>query len=161
MDPNESKQLDENGSQFIPIHTNGSQWIPRNLDGSKLIRMDPNWTKWIPINPHYAELFVILFFPGARCDPMENDNNCCTLKNKCLVGQGDCDRDDQCAESLVCGSNNCRRWSPDAIGNFDCCEDPGIVFLESDWGSRSRFEIFCKILKTVLWEASHCVTKVH
>ena len=53
------------------------------------------------------------------------DWNCCTSSNQCNVGGGDCDSDSECAGSLTCGSNNCRRdhsssgsnWS----GSADCC----------------------------------------
>ena len=42
-----------------------------------------------------------------------------------MLGRGDCDTDEQCAGSLVCGSNNCKdefsvpgtKWDPEA----DCC----------------------------------------
>ena len=51
--------------------------------------------------------------------------SCCTEDEPCLLGRGDCDTDDQCDGSLICGSNNCKdefsvpgtKWDPQA----DCC----------------------------------------
>jgi len=48
---------------------------------------------------------------------------CCTAKNKCSIGEGDCDHDDDCASGLVCGHNNCRSefgWI-NGYGEEDCC----------------------------------------
>jgi len=44
----------------------------------------------------------------------------CTTSNKCGVGEGDCDSDNQCADGLFCGEDNCNN---DALPNdYDCCE---------------------------------------
>ena len=34
---------------------------------------------------------------------------CCRKNGPCDVGQGDCNRDSECADGLQCGDNNCRR----------------------------------------------------
>jgi len=45
--------------------------------------------------------------------------SCCTTQYLCLEGEGDCDSDDDCYGSLLCGTNNC-----DSVfaGTHDCCE---------------------------------------
>jgi hypothetical protein len=46
---------------------------------------------------------------------------------RCSEGQGDCDRDNDCASGLTCGNNNCRNFHPNAASHTDCCYDkPGI-----------------------------------
>ena len=50
----------------------------------------------------------------------------CTSANPCGVDQGDCNSNDECQESLVCGSNNC----PDSLGfdpETDCCTNNVVV----------------------------------
>ena len=51
------------------------------------------------------------------------DWSCCTSANKCNVGEGDCDRDSDCASGLICGTDKC---SPGVTGSnwhrfADCC----------------------------------------
>ena len=64
------------------------------------------------------------------------DNDCCSDLQPCGLGQGDCDTDSQCADSLVCGSDNChhsRLLSFDLTD--DCCEasdDMSIGLLVED-----------------------------
>jgi len=43
----------------------------------------------------------------------------------CNEGQGDCDSDDECAGSLVCGEDNCRKYNPLAEKTADCCTKAG------------------------------------
>ena len=52
-----------------------------------------------------------------NCDPANNDNKCCHHV-KCGLGEGDCDRDTDCAANLVCGRDNCRAGDR----SMDCCE---------------------------------------
>jgi len=40
---------------------------------------------------------------------------------KCQEGQGDCDRDSQCAGALVCGRGNCQIFHPNAHPHSNCC----------------------------------------
>ena len=52
-----------------------------------------------------------------RCN---GGDSCCAEDNLCDVGEGDCDRDSDCLEGLICGKDNC-------VGNTfdttdDCCE---------------------------------------
>ena len=47
---------------------------------------------------------------------------CCSVENPCKEGQGDCDDDDECLGSLVCGSNNC---GEKFFISHDCCERKG------------------------------------
>lgn len=43
------------------------------------------------------------------------NDGCCTPATPCVVNDGDCDSNDECAGDLVCGNNNC------AWGWDDCC----------------------------------------
>ena len=59
--------------------------------------------------------------------------NCCKSypsSKRCSKGEGDCDNDDECAGSLVCGSNNCAGSGFWGNGGFthqdDCCTEPGV-----------------------------------
>ena len=46
---------------------------------------------------------------------------CCTKEHKCGIGEGDCDKDEECEGNLICGKNNCKsHFSYDA----DCCYEP-------------------------------------
>ena len=45
----------------------------------------------------------------------------CTISDKCGHGEGDCDNDGECRYPLMCGSNNCREFSPTALDWEDCC----------------------------------------
>ena len=49
----------------------------------------------------------------------EGGDDCCNRTNKCGVGEGDCDSDDDCKGNLVCGADNCRGSTFDP--NDDCC----------------------------------------
>lgn len=53
---------------------------------------------------------------------------CCRKNGPCDVGQGDCNRDSECADGLQCGNNNCRRdfsTSETRWGRrHDCCFSP-------------------------------------
>jgi len=55
-----------------------------------------------------------------------SDWSFCT-RNVCTRGQGDCDTDSECSGSLVCGSDNCKDFNPNAESEADCCI--GIVFI--------------------------------
>ena len=59
-------------------------------------------------------------------------DSCCNEANKCDVGEGDCDFDEECLEGLKCGTNNCLSdfgWEEDWFSgwdqNDDCCYKPG------------------------------------
>ena len=60
-------------------------------------------------------------------------NNCCTRRNKCGEGEGDCDGDKQCKKHLECGNNNCLDLPGDRTSfdkTDDCCVPKGIkVFV--------------------------------
>ena len=51
------------------------------------------------------------------------DQECCSVEQPCGLGQGDCDKDDECSGDLVCGRDNCgvEYKSPTA----DCCQFRG------------------------------------
>jgi len=45
------------------------------------------------------------------CDGTDRGNikRCCRNNGPCLEGEGDCNRDSECADGLRCGNNNCKR----------------------------------------------------
>jgi len=57
----------------------------------------------------------------ARCRGI--DNGCCTASNPCEEADGDCDTDEQCVGSLVCGTDNCG-GKPPFDSTDDCCMKP-------------------------------------
>ena len=64
---------------------------------------------------------------ALRCKGTED--GCCTEANPCQEGEGDCDGNNQCAGSLVCGENMCPKRSP-FDDTDDCCVKPdGKLFL--------------------------------
>ena len=49
---------------------------------------------------------------GTGCDGTDwfNIRKCCRYNGRrCAVGEGDCNKDSECADGLTCGSNNCKR----------------------------------------------------
>ena len=40
---------------------------------------------------------------------------------RCGEGEGDCEDDDECEEGLVCGEDNCKKFSDDFHEEDDCC----------------------------------------
>jgi len=73
---------------------------------------------------------------GADCcfEPVCNGHslafNCCGPDKKCAEGFGDCDADEDCADGLVCGFNNCGDFVGNTVDGVspsaeaDCCK-PG------------------------------------
>ena len=59
---------------------------------------------------------------GHRCNGAIDD--CCSKATPCDLGDGDCDEDNQCLGSLVCGSSNCDSSRVAYGGADDCCENP-------------------------------------
>jgi len=49
----------------------------------------------------------------------------CSNNNPCTLGQGDCDSDDECLGTLVCGTNNCKDFHETAANHTDCCTGTG------------------------------------
>ena len=67
-----------------------------------------------------------------RCHPRQDptwqadgNDDCCSngIEGFCGEGEGDCDRDSECAGSLVCGNSNCP-WRVPAGDEDDCCMMP-------------------------------------
>ena len=48
-------------------------------------------------------------------------DSCCTPNNRCYIGHGDCDSDNDCKGSLTCGVDNC--YGPLFDETDDCCTD--------------------------------------
>jgi len=52
-------------------------------------------------------------------------DSCCTSSNPCGEGEGDCDKNHDCKENLLCGKDNCKRSKyPTFSRKDDCCYDP-------------------------------------
>merc|ERR1739842_182280 len=93
----------------------GSQMSPVSAD-----MLDPS----IPLEPQ----------PGQRCSGRNfQGRRCCTPENPCDEGEGDCDGPGDggqhdghagCKGSLVCGSNNCKKFGAYFHEKDDCCEKP-------------------------------------
>merc|ERR1712106_63632 len=64
-----------------------------------------------------------------------SDWNFCSVCAPCSLGQGDCDSDAECANSLICGPDNCRDFHPNAESSADCCILPAGngTGTSSDW----------------------------
>jgi len=62
--------------------------------------------------------------PTAKGIGGPDDWNFCKGR-ACSEGQGDCDGDDECSGSLVCGTDNCRTYNRGALKTSDCCEKSG------------------------------------
>jgi len=47
---------------------------------------------------------------GTGCDGTDwfNIRRCCRYNGPCNLGEGDCNKDSECADGLTCGSNNCQ-----------------------------------------------------
>jgi len=60
---------------------------------------------------------------NPQCNPKtwsHYDSSCCTVNNPCWIGEGDCDKDSECMDGLVCGKDNCEAGKGfDA--KADCC----------------------------------------
>ena len=54
----------------------------------------------------------------SQCDNAISNWSCCSSINPCKVEHGDCDSNDDCAEGLNCGTDNC---GPEFPNGFDCC----------------------------------------
>ena len=57
------------------------------------------------------------FVKPSRCPAFRTLQ--CSVFNKCIEGQGDCDRDNECQSGLVCGDGNCS--SDKHHPTDDCC----------------------------------------
>ena len=63
-----------------------------------------------------------IYLTGSGCKDWDVEGGffCCSSTNKCGIGEGDCDTDDDCFRGLTCGVDNC-----DTKNGFDekadCC----------------------------------------
>merc|ERR1719317_650807 len=77
---------------------------------------------------HLAAGQLLAGKPPQRQQCLGGDS-CCTAANPCGLGEGDCDRDDQCSGDLTCGIDNCNRKSmPSFDSTDDCCQRPAEEF---------------------------------
>ena len=70
---------------------------------------------------HYLIRLYVFPIGNPECNSAtwsRYDGSCCTAQNPCGIGEGDCDRNDQCLGYLVCGKDNCGSGFPSAA---DCC----------------------------------------
>ena len=70
-------------------------------------------------------IFFILA-SNPKCNPKtwtsNNVADCCTKKEPCWLGEGDCDDDDHCVDDLLCGTDNCD-VRLGFLKEADCCTD--------------------------------------
>ena len=61
----------------------------------------------------------------AKAQGLEQPSGtCCKTSNICGQDEGDCDKDEECADGLYCGNNNC----PGMGSSHDCCTAKGMNF---------------------------------
>lgn len=63
--------------------------------------------------------FVGLYNTPPRC--RGEDSHCCTAETPCEYGEGDCDKDTDCAGALICGKDNCPARPHGFDRTDDCC----------------------------------------
>ena len=62
------------------------------------------------------------------------DYKCCTAESPCEEGEGDCSDETghtDCAESLLCGNNNCKQFGQYYHEKDDCCYQGRALILET------------------------------
>jgi len=88
-------------------------------------RLPPVIIPGVPLDPPAGQRCAGRNYPPGR--------RCCTPENPCDEGEGDCDGaldgglndgDKGCKGSLVCGSNNCKKFGAYYHEKDDCCEAP-------------------------------------
>merc|ERR1712106_645199 len=85
------------------------------------------------------ELNILNGVQSTRC-PRNTYGGGCTSATPCKYAEGDCDNDDECAGSLVCGLDNCKYFYPGVHGDFDCCvyQTSGLGTSDQRNGNESR-----------------------
>jgi len=63
-----------------------------------------------------------LLYPKSR-------KTCCTPSNPCPHGHGECEKDEDCEGSLICGDKNCGDFFDDAGPRDDCCVNPKLEYV--------------------------------
>jgi len=71
---------------------------------------------------------------GALGPGSNADWEFCSSSNQCGIGGGDCDKNSDCENGLICGQDNCKTWHPQAHQAADCCmEDPNAPKCSAGW----------------------------
>ena len=68
------------------------------------------------------------------------NKDCCTTRDPCGEGEGDCDQDEECIGNLVCALESCgSRFGKKA----DCCNYIGIIRAVAKWafGSKIKYNL--------------------
>ena len=58
---------------------------------------------------------------ATKCTADNWSYGCCTSANPCSFGEGDCNSNDECGGTLICGSNNCLNDFGFGDSGLDCC----------------------------------------
>ena len=78
---------------------------------------------------------LISSFVFTGCADGSGGPTCCTSSHQCGEGEGDCDKDVDCAGDLKCGQGNGLDDNCDTSlgfpGDYDCCYDPNNNWLLS------------------------------
>ena len=57
--------------------------------------------------------------------------SCCSSQNKCQIGMGDCNIDNDCEKGLMCGINNCMSEFSNQNNSWnwydDCCTGRKVI----------------------------------
>ena len=83
------------------------------------------------VNIEYLIFYISKLIGNPKCDIKTTktyDRECCSVDNPCGLGQGDCDKDDECSGDLVCGRDNCGMEYKSATA--DCCQFRGNKIYE-------------------------------
>ena len=86
------------------------------------------------------------------CNAKNGHGNCCTDDFQCNNGEGDCDQDSHCNNTLGyrCGKNNCPSGFP---SDFDCCtKDPKDVCI----GTLNKYHEFMPKLYKIWKYSKNC-----
>ena len=71
---------------------------------------------------HVLYILIIDHKIFSACLGLSTDFDCCTASNPCDIGEGDCEvGKGECAAGLICGTDNCRDFRPNAEATADCC----------------------------------------
>jgi len=79
------------------------------------------------------------------CNGESGTADCCTAERPCKVGDGDCDKDQDCAGDLVCGKDNCQEFNWKAKSSYDCCMEPKVCTGERGTGECCTKDSPCKV----------------
>ena len=108
-----------------------------------------NWQNWCGIGQQFCNPPGSVDFrlvgpcngtaKGEAWKGQGNDQCCDHFEHgPCGEGEGDCDSDQECSGSLVCGRDNCPWGDGD-----DCCQKPAVDCQWGSWGQWGQCSVTC------------------